>query len=92
MIDGTMHAATFQEVESKLLDLIDGRIARAEADRWAATWVAASDAPDVPPHIWRAVTRLYGCDLTHGTAEDYLHSTDQFREWLEELRAGDARE
>ena len=39
------------------------------------------DAP-----VWKALTRLYGCDLRPGRGEAYLHSDEQIREWLLELK------
>lgn len=38
--------------------------------------------------IWKALTRMYGCDLRHGPGAAYLHSDEQIREWMLELKSG----
>ena len=80
-------APTFSEVEAKLTALIAGHISRDEADRWAGQWVYASELTEMPPAVWSALLLLAGCDLRHGPGEDYLHTVEQFEEWLAELRA-----
>jgi hypothetical protein len=78
-------APTEQEIRLKFSDLIAGRCTREDADRWAGQWVYAGNSPDMPEHSWKALSRLAGCDLTHGRPGDYLHSEEQFREWLSEF-------
>jgi hypothetical protein len=80
-------APTFHEVEAKLTALIAERISREEADRWAGQWVYASESSEMPPAVWNALLHLAGCDLRHGPGEEYLHTLEQFEEWLEELKA-----
>lgn len=66
--------------------LVDGRISRDDADRWAMTWVNAADPPEMPATIWKALLRMAGCDLRHGPGQEYLHSEKQLKEWLRELK------
>lgn len=78
-----MHMAPSEEdIRSKFSALIAGQCSREEANRWAGQWVYAAIPPNMRTHLWRALTRLAGCDLTHGRPGDYLHSTEQFQEWL----------
>jgi hypothetical protein len=74
-----------QEIRSKFADLIAGRCTREEANRWAGQWVYIGNPPDMPKHLWKALSRLTGCDSTHGGPGDYLHSEEQFQEWLGEF-------
>ena len=69
-----------------VLAILAGQASREEADRWAIRWVAAANPPDMDPAIWRALGKLAGCDLRHGPGNDYLHSSAQIAEWLEDLR------
>ena len=80
-------APTLPEMEAKLTALIAGRISREEADRWAGQWVYASESSEMPAAVWSALLHLAGCDLRHGPGEEYLHTVEQFEQWLEELRA-----
>ena len=80
-------APTFPEVEAKLTALIAGRLSREEADRWAGQWIYSSESVEMPQAVWNALLRLAGGDLRHGPGEEYLHTVEQFEEWLEELKA-----
>ncbi|GIH20709.1 hypothetical protein [Rugosimonospora africana] len=73
------------EVEALFEAVVEGRVSRDEADRWAAGWVADDSL------VWDDLTRwalnlLYGIDLPAGPDEGYLHDDDQVREWLTELQ------
>jgi hypothetical protein len=76
---------TEQEIRGRFAALIAGGCSREEADRWAGQWVYAAVPPEMPAHLWKALTLLAGCDLTHGRPGGYLHSTEQFQEWLEDF-------
>ena len=73
-------------VERMFEELLAGRLSREEADRWAAHWVCAPVPPQMHPVIWRALTRLFGCDLRHASGADYLHDDEQIAQWLAEFR------
>ena len=87
----TTDVPTFVQVEETLVSLIEGRISREDADLWAGQWVYRAEAPRIcDPAIWRALIHIAGCDLRPGKGLPYLHSSEQFAEWLEELRSGAA--
>ncbi|MFI1584513.1 hypothetical protein [Embleya sp. NPDC020630] len=80
-----------EDVEACLVALIEGRMSRDAADRWAARWVEKDSHGDGSTlewdePTWWALGRLHGVDVRHGPGEDYLHDDDQVREWLDELR------
>jgi len=75
-------APSEEDIRSKFATLIAGECSREEADRWAGQWVYAAIPPNMPTHLWMAITRMVGCDLTHGRPGDYVHSTEEFQEWL----------
>ena len=81
---------TFHEVDEKLSALIAGRISREDADGWAGQWVYSAEPPEMPAAIWKALGRLAGCDLRYGPEAAYLHSAEQFEEWLQEFRTSEA--
>ncbi|MGV9774450.1 hypothetical protein [Streptosporangium sp. NPDC003464] len=74
-----------EEIEQCFIAVLDGRMSRDEADRWAARWVADDDLAwdDV---AWWALHLLHGIDLAHGPDGDLLHDDEQVHQWLEELR------
>ncbi|MFI1586151.1 hypothetical protein [Embleya sp. NPDC020630] len=79
------------DVEACLVALLEGRMSRDAADRWAAQWIGRDSHDDGSRLEWDEPTRwalglLHGVDLRHGPDEDYLHDDDQVREWLNELR------
>lgn len=69
-----------QIVRAIFLDLLDGRISRAAADRWAYDVMQKADAGTLTftpsadqERIWDAVTYLYGIDLMEAPGK-YLHT------------------
>jgi hypothetical protein len=74
-----------QEVETKLLDLIEGRCTREEAEDWALQWVAADDPEVEHDGVWEALMALAGAGLKTGPSA-YLHGEADFSAWLDELR------
>ncbi|MFI6760146.1 hypothetical protein ACIBF5_13510 [Micromonospora sp. NPDC050417] len=76
---------TLDEVEDRLVALIEGRLSRDEVDRWAARWVT-QDGLDWDDLSWWALNLLYGIDLPAGEDGGYLHDDEQIRLWLAELR------
>lgn len=80
---------TRNEVKECLLDLLNGRRTREEVSDWAAPWVT-QDFPEVDdPVVWEGLTDLLGADLM--TLEGYLHSEQDFRNWLQKIDAAEAR-
>ncbi|MFC4999466.1 hypothetical protein ACFPIJ_16685 [Dactylosporangium cerinum] len=73
------------EVEALFVAVVEGRVSRDEADRWAARWVG-DDALVWDDLTWWALNLLHGIDLPDGLGGGYLHDDDQVREWLRELR------
>lgn len=73
------------EIEAYLLAVLEGRLSRDQADRWATRWFTDDtlDWPDL--ELW-ALVLLCGIDLRHGPGGDFLHSDEQLWKWLEELR------
>ncbi|MGI5149440.1 hypothetical protein ACQEVC_24340 [Plantactinospora sp. CA-294935] len=76
---------TLDEIESRLVGLVGGRLSRDEVDRWAARWVT-QDGLGWDDLSWWALNLLYGIDLPAGEGCGYLHDDDQVRLWLAELR------
>lgn len=80
-----MHRPTLDEIEERFVALVEGRLTRDEADRWAARWMAYDDLvwDDVS---WWALGLLYGIDLPGGPDGAFLHDDEQVRDWLAALR------
>jgi hypothetical protein len=79
------------EVERKLLDLIEDRITREQASAWASPWVTAEDPGIDDKAVWDAVGALWGAD---GPTSDrpYLFGREDFEAWLTEFREKTSRE
>lgn len=80
---------TLDAVRSVFLDVLEGRMTREAADRWAYSVVSASDSGTlsfVPPEekrrIWEGVMYLYGVDMMEAPGE-YLHTEEDIREAME---------
>ncbi|MEV5555831.1 hypothetical protein AB0L44_19440 [Nonomuraea wenchangensis] len=73
------------EIEQRFVAILEGRMSRDEADRWAGRWVADDDLVWNEVEWW-ALRLLHGIDLAHGPGEGFLHDDEQVRQWLEELR------
>jgi hypothetical protein len=76
---------TLDEIEERFVALVEGRLTRDEADRWAAPLVA-DDGLGWDDISWWALSLLHGIDLPAGESGGYLHGDEQVREWLAELR------
>ncbi|MEW2424021.1 hypothetical protein ACIP96_27655 [Streptomyces nigra] len=76
---------TLDEIEERFVRLVAGRLARDEADRWAARWVM-EDGVVWDDLSWWALNRLHGVDLPAAEGGSYLHDDEQVRTWLTELR------
>ncbi|MCF2536242.1 hypothetical protein K6168_11280 [Streptomyces sp. FB2] len=76
---------TLDGIEDRFVGLVAGRLARDEADRWAARWVT-EDGIVWDDLSWWALNRLYGIDLPAGVGGSYLHDDEQVRTWLAEPR------
>jgi hypothetical protein len=73
------------EIEACLVAVIEDRLIRDGADRWAARWLLDDSLAWGNSELW-ALGKLAGIDLRHGPTGDYLHDEDQVRAWLLELR------
>ncbi|MGW6984019.1 hypothetical protein ACWGE1_32025 [Streptomyces sp. NPDC054932] len=73
------------EIEARFAAVVEGRVSRDAADRWAQRWVV-DDTREWDELSWWALGLLYGIDLRVGPEEPYLHDDEQVRGWLEELR------
>jgi hypothetical protein len=73
------------EIEERFVAVIEGRLSRDEADRWAMRWVTDDDLvwDDLS---WWALDLLFGIDLPDGQTGDYLHDDEQVVAWLQEFR------
>ena len=76
---------TLDEIEECFAALVEGRLTRDEADRWAARWVT-DDGSVWDELSWWALNLLHGVDLPAGVGGGYLHDDEQVRAWLGELR------
>jgi len=73
------------EIEACFAALVEGRMSRDAADRWAGRWVV-DDTLERDELSWWALRLLYGIDLRHGPEEPYPNDDEQVRGWLEEFR------
>jgi len=73
------------EVEERLRGVVEGRLSRDEADRWAMQWVAADDPGVEDRLVWDALMKLAGIDLPDLDG-GLLHDDEQVAEWLEQFR------
>ncbi|XVQ09347.1 hypothetical protein ACQP1W_43585 [Spirillospora sp. CA-255316] len=73
------------EIEACFAAVVEGRMSRDAADRWAGRWVVA-DTLEWDGLAWWALGLLHGIDLRPGPGEPYLHDDDQVRGWFEEFR------
>ncbi|MFF8601369.1 hypothetical protein ACF065_22915 [Streptomyces sp. NPDC015232] len=80
------HQPTPDDIEECFVALVEGRLTRDEADRWAARWTA-HDALDWDDVSWWALGLLHGIDLPADESGAYLHDDEQLRAWLAELRS-----
>ncbi len=85
---------TLEEVKKIFLDVLEDRITREEADRWAYTIVRANEIDNVtflPQEdiklIWAGVMYLYGIDIKESPNE-YLHSKEDIWVALKEKLGG----
>ncbi|WP_432040477.1 hypothetical protein [Streptomyces cucumeris] len=74
-----------EEIEACLVALVEGRLSRDAADRWAAGWVTDDTLALDELSRW-ALELLYGVDLPAGPDGGPLHDDAQLREWLAEFR------
>ncbi|WP_329069104.1 hypothetical protein [Amycolatopsis sp. NBC_01480] len=74
------------EIEAHFAALLDGRITRDTADRWAARWLTDDSLSWDDLSLW-ALDLLHGIDLRDGPDGNYLHDDSQVRTWLVELRS-----
>lgn len=76
---------TPEQIEERFVALVEGRLSRDGADRWAARWVA-DDGLEWDDLSWWALGLLHGIDLPADRGGTYLHDDEQVRAWLGELR------
>jgi hypothetical protein len=82
-----MQIPTRQEIELKLVTLIEGNSSREEVSDWASPWVFNDDDRDeiVDYAGWRTLNLLSGAD-TKTIDRPYLFGKEDFIDWLSELR------
>ncbi|MFF9193667.1 hypothetical protein ACF09L_00540 [Streptomyces sp. NPDC014779] len=80
------HQPTPDDIEACFVALVEGRLTRDEADRWAARWMA-DDGLDWDDVSWWALGLLHGIDLPADESGASLHDDEQLRTWLAELRS-----
>lgn len=75
------------DIRAIFLALLDGHMSRDAADRWARSVVKEQEAGTliyVPAsdeeRIWNAVMFLYGVDLKHSPAGDFLDSEEAIKD------------
>jgi hypothetical protein len=80
---------SIDDVEAKLVDLINGVITREEVSEWASEYIVYDDPQIYPevenPVVWDAICKLSGADSI-STDRLYLHGPEDFRIWLDEIR------
>ncbi|MFE7601994.1 hypothetical protein [Streptomyces sp. NPDC057494] len=76
---------TLDEIEACFVAVVEGRLTRDEADRWAGRWVA-DDGLVWGDISWWALNLLHGIDLPADESGAYLHDDEQLGAWLAELR------
>lgn len=79
-----------ESVRKVFSDVLEGRMTREEADRWAYIIVQASESqeliffpPDEKKRIWDGIMYLYGIDLMEKPGE-YLHTDEDIRLAMQE--------
>lgn len=80
---------TVNEVEERLVRLIQRVESRESAARWALTWVAAKRSDVADRRVWDALVAPSGADLASADRES-LHDEKDFATWLDELRGSTA--
>ncbi|MGE7435487.1 hypothetical protein [Kitasatospora sp. NPDC001175] len=73
------------EIEARFTALVEGRLSRDEADRWAGRWLADDGLVWDELSYW-ALDLLHGIDLPAGPDGGHLHGDGQLRCWLAEFR------
>lgn len=81
---------TLESVQLIFLDILEDRLTREEADRWAHSVIREAEAgslefmpPEEKMRIWSGVMYLYGVD-TQEEPGKYLHTKDDIRTALYE--------
>jgi hypothetical protein len=75
---------TRQEVVDLLLAVLDGSTSRLVASEWATEVqenIESEDPEAVDPDMWHLLRLAASLDVRSG--EDYLHSDNDIREWIE---------
>jgi hypothetical protein len=75
------------DVEARLTSLVDGTGNRGQVAAWAMQWVDARDPGDIDDVVGTALNNLVGAD-SPSTDRLYLYDRQDFKAWLDELRAG----
>lgn len=81
---------TLESVQLIFLDILEDRLTREEADRWAQSVIREDETgclefspPEEKMRIWSGVMYLYGIDIQEETGK-YLHTKDDIRTALHE--------
>ncbi|GAA2640467.1 hypothetical protein SMC26_45320 [Actinomadura fulvescens] len=73
------------EIEAWFAGVVEGRVSRDAADRWAGRWYTDDDLEWDDLSRW-ALGLLHGIDLRPEPRGPYVHDDEQVRGWLEELQ------
>ncbi|MEU3282419.1 hypothetical protein [Streptomyces antibioticus] len=73
------------EIEAWFAGVVEGRVSRDAADRWAGRWYTDDSLEWDELSSW-AFRLLYGIDLRAGPVEPYLFDDEEVRGWLDEFR------
>ncbi|MBV6697607.1 hypothetical protein KV557_10760 [Kitasatospora aureofaciens] len=85
-LEDDRHQPTLDEIEERFVALLEGRLSRDDADRWACRRLVDDRLEWGELEGW-ALDLLAGIDLRPGPTAGYLHDDEQVRGWLHELRA-----
>ncbi|MET7369469.1 hypothetical protein ABZS61_27135 [Streptomyces sp. NPDC005566] len=73
------------EIEAWFSGVVEGRVSRDAADRWAGRWYTDDSLEWDALSLW-ALRLLYGIDLRLGPGEPYLADDERVAGWHTELR------
>lgn len=92
----TPAAPTRDEVAAHWVELIQGRLSRAEAHAWASQWVGVAEAEVADLMAENGLLHLHGFSMTAtgGSQDDYVHThsdiVDAYGRWLHDCARFDA--
>jgi hypothetical protein len=82
---GSDQQPDLDDIEDCLSAVVDGRMSRGDAVRWAARWAIDDSAEWDELSRW-ALNLIHGIDLPAGPQGGFLHDDEQVRGWLRAVR------